>query len=157
MHCSQSIAVLCAFAVAACAGMSVIDVAEDWSLTVCLIQVYQHQRFYNASPLKFNRRLTPFVSRQVYPLPSIGTLYWLGLQENTPAHDITPKDLQSLASSVSEAAQNADAQLKALKGQPIDVVLGFQVTSDTDATKVLDEFINDAKESASVSASPPSS
>lgn len=34
MHCSQSIAVLCAFAVAACAGMSVIDVAKDWLLTV---------------------------------------------------------------------------------------------------------------------------
>lgn len=68
-----------------------------------------------------------------------------------PAQNVTPQTIQSLATSISEAAQSADVQLKALKGQPVNVVLGVNESSDVDVTKSMSDFINDAKESTTVS------
>lgn len=68
-----------------------------------------------------------------------------------PVQNVTPETIQSLATSISEAAQGADVQLKALKGQPVNVVLGVNASGDVDVTKYLSDFINDAKESTTVS------
>lgn len=71
--------------------------------------------------------------------------------ENMPAQNVSPETIRSLATSISEAAQSADVQLKALKGQPADMVLGVHASGDMDVTKSMSDFINDAKESTTVS------
>lgn len=71
--------------------------------------------------------------------------------EIIPAQNVTPETIRSLAASISEAAQSADVQLKALKGQPADMILGVNTLGDMDVTKSMSDFINDAKESTTVS------
>lgn len=69
---------------------------------------------------------------------------------NTPTQNVEPAQLEILASIISSAAQDADAQLKTLKGQPVDVAFGVGA-SDPDVSKSVNAIAGDIKESIGVS------